>query len=80
MKECLNPKFREELIQQIKDVGQELINRADEFICEGDMVTSSLNIYIYFNCDGASLPTISVNRETYCTTTRDRYLKPVKEE
>ena len=41
-----NKRWNDKVRQQIKDAGQELINRADEFMPESAWLTSEININI----------------------------------
>ena len=58
-------KFRELLVKMVKASGQELIDRAEDLVGNGDCI-SDLNIWIRFPTDGRMLtacPTIEVTRE-----------------
>lgn len=68
----------EEVREQIKDVGQELINRADEFIPDSTRLTSEVNINIELGSSYS--PTITISRLTPCDTTRIRLLKKETED
>ena len=67
-----NP-YREELVQEIKDVGQELFDRADELVPEDLHLISGFSIHIDFiQGDWPPLPEISCKYETFCTNTHKR--------
>lgn len=66
--------YREELIKEIKEVGQELIERAEEFVPEDLKFISGFSIRINFPQGECSpIPEISCEYETFCTNTLDRY-------
>lgn len=58
-------KFRELLVKMVKASGQELIDRAEDLVGNGDCI-SDFNIWVRFPTDGRMLtacPTIEVTRE-----------------
>lgn len=66
--------YREELVQEIKEVGQELIDRAEEFVSEDLKCITGFSIRIDFNQgDCSSIPEISCEYGTFCTNTINRY-------
>lgn len=66
--------YREELVKEIKEVGQELINRAEEFVPEDLKCISGFSIRINFPQGECSpIPEISCEYGTFCTYTLDRY-------
>ena len=66
--------YREELIKEIKEVGQELINRAEEFVPEDLKCISGFSIRINFpQGDCSPIPEISCKYETFCTNSLKRY-------
>lgn len=72
-----NEKFRKMLVELVKASGQEVINKAEELVGEGDMLT---NFYIGLNFtteDGqlAKCPTIYVNKEYLSTRSYDILLE-----
>lgn len=64
---------RKRLIQDLKDCGQDLVNRAEDFIGDADCMTD-LSIDIRFNVAGEEAPTITVSREYYPKPMVKRYL------
>lgn len=56
-------KFRKQLIKLVKASGQEIIDRAEDLVGNGDLI-SDFNIWIRFPMDGH--PTIEVSR-SYCS-------------
>ena len=65
--------YREELVQEIKEVGQELIDRAEEFDSEDLNYISGFSIRINFSQgDCSPIPEISCEYETFCTNTHKR--------
>ena len=68
--------YREELVQEIKDVGQELIDRADELVPKDLRLITGFSIRIDFNQgDCVPIPEISYEYGTFCTNSHDRYIK-----
>lgn len=67
-----NKRWNDKVRQQIKDAGQELINRADEFMPESAWLTSEININIKISSEFPAIPLITVSRLTPCDTTRIR--------
>lgn len=64
---------RKRLIQELKDCGQDLVNRAEDFIGDADCMTE-LSIDIWFSVAGGEAPTITVSREYYPKPMVKRYL------
>ena len=64
-------KKRKRLIQEVKDCGQDLINRPEDFIGSTDTMTD-FNINIHFSISRDTLPGITVTREYYPKTIIDR--------
>lgn len=61
-------KFRKQLVKLVKASGQEIIDRAEDLVGNGDLI-SDFNIWIRFPMDGHvmnELPTIEVIR-SYCS-------------
>lgn len=57
--------FRELLVKMVKACGQEVIDRAEDLVGNGDMITS-FDIWLRFPTDGRMLdgsPTVEVSRE-----------------
>ena len=67
-------KDQERLIQEVKDCGQDLINRAEEFVGSIDMMTD-FDIVLNFSVTGESVPFITINKGYYPKTTLERYWK-----
>ena len=65
--------YREELVQEIKDVGQELIDRADELVPKDLRLITGFSIHIDFN-QGECLPIPDIICEygTFCSNTQKR--------
>lgn len=65
--------YREELVQEIKDVGQELIDRADELVPKDLRLITGFSIRIDFN-QGECLPIPDIICEfgTFCRNTQKR--------
>ena len=73
-----NVTYREELIQRIKDIEQELIDRADEMISENTELIANFYININ-NLDKMSgFPTIDWTTEVVNRNTSDRLKKENK--
>lgn len=67
--------FREDLIQAVKDVGQDIIDRSEDIVGTGELL-SSLTIHAYFDSNFGMLhPTIEISREYIAKTARDRMNK-----
>lgn len=64
--------YREELIQRIKDVGQELIDRADEMVSENTELITNFYININNIDKPSELPTIDWTTEVVNRNTSDR--------
>lgn len=67
-------KKRKRLIREVKDCGQDLINRPEDFIGSTDTMTD-FNINIRFSISGDTLPAIAVTREYYPKTIIERYTR-----
>lgn len=66
-------KYREQLVQQIKDAGQELINRAETMIHPDlDLIT---DFYITLSFSQDSFPEVSFSTSVVNKTTCDRLCK-----
>lgn len=65
--------YRKELVQEIKDVGQELIDRADELVPKDLRLITGFSIRIDFN-QGECLPIPDIICEygTFCSNTQKR--------
>lgn len=65
-----NKKYREQLVQQIKDAGQELINRAETMVHPDlDLIT---DFYITLSFSQDSFPEVSFSTSVVNKTTCDR--------
>lgn len=68
--------YRKELVQEIKEVGQELIDRAEELVPEELKAITGFSIHIDFpQGDCSPIPEISCEYGTFCTNTLDRYFE-----
>ena len=66
-------KYREQLVQQIKDAGQELINRAETMVHPDlDLIT---DFYITLSFSQDSFPEVSFSTSVVNKTTCDRLCK-----
>lgn len=66
-------KYREQLVQQIKDAGQELINRAETMVHPDlDLIT---DFYITLSFSQDSFPEVSFSTSVANKTTCDRLCK-----
>lgn len=66
----MNNNYRDKLVQQIKDAGQELINRAESMIHpDANMVT---DFYISLNFSQGNFPEITYSTSVVNKTTVDR--------
>jgi hypothetical protein len=54
---------REELVKYVKALGQEVIDRAEDLVGDGDGLTNSIDIWLHVPIPLDSLPTIQVMRE-----------------
>lgn len=70
--------YREELIKQIKDVGEELIVRAETLVPEDLDLISDFHIDISFpQGDCVSIPEIAVHTTVFAERTVDRWGKEI---
>lgn len=68
-----NKKYRDKLVQQIKDAGQELINRAETMVHPDlDLIT---DFYITLSFSQENFPEISFSTSVVNKTTVDRLCK-----
>lgn len=65
---------RKRLIREVKDCGQDLINRPEDFIGSTDTMTD-FNINIHFSISGDTLPEITVTRGYYPKTIIEWYAR-----
>lgn len=66
--------YRDQLVQYIKDAGQELIDRAEDMVSDNTDLISNFSINIDFDQAFNSLPTISWRTEVVCKNTADRIM------
>lgn len=67
-------KYRDDLIQQIKEAGQELIDRAEEMVGKNTDAITGFNIYIDFpQGEYMPIPEISWTTDVACNNTLKRY-------
>ena len=64
--------FLGELSEQIKDMGNELINRADDIAASSKNFCTNISIHIYFPQDGKTIPTIEWTTECVSKNMLDR--------
>lgn len=68
--------YREELVREIKEVGQELIDRADELVPKDLHLITGFSIHINFNQgDCVPIPDITCEYGTLCTNSKKRFLE-----
>ena len=67
-------KDRERLIQEVKDCGQDLIDRAEEFVGSTEVMTD-FDIILNFSVTGESAPFITLNKGYYPKPTLERWMK-----
>lgn len=67
------PSYREEMIKQVKEFGQELIDRAEEIVPAEDSMVADFSISSYFQKDEA--PTFSVDVTYVNKNTINRFIK-----
>ena len=66
--------YREELVREIKEVGQELIDRADELVPKDLRLITGFSIHINFNQgDCVPIPDITYKYGTLCTISKKRF-------
>lgn len=67
--------FRKKLADSVKDAGLDLVNNADEYVGETDLL-SSMTITIRFDPTCSMfMPTINVDKDYICKSAYDRYSK-----
>lgn len=72
----MGKEYREDLIKQIKEAGQELIDRAEDMISENTDCITNFTIYISFpQGDLAPCPEISWITDVTCKKTLERWKK-----
>lgn len=68
--------YRKELVKEIKEVAQELIDRAEELVPKDLKEITGFSIHIDFpQGDCVPIPEFSCKYGTFCTNTLDRYYK-----
>ena len=67
--------YRDEVVQQIKEAGQELMDRAESLVGEGltEIVDVQITIYIGSRKDEMVFPSISIQTEVATKNTIDRW-------
>lgn len=68
--------FKEQMVEMVKATGQELIDRAEELVGEGEC-TTDFDIWLSFPCGngGISYPEIQVNRKCVNRKGLDVYIR-----
>lgn len=56
--------FNEKLVKEVKALGQEVIDRAEDLVGNGDLITD-FNIWLCFYANGGAPPRIEVTRSHY---------------
>ena len=67
-------KAQSRLIQEVKDCGWDLINRAEEFVGSTETMTD-FDIILNFSVAGELAPFITLNKGYYPKTTLERYAR-----
>ena len=76
----MNNDFQKKLIQAVKDAGQEIVDKAEDFVGSGNML-SDMTIIIRFDPESNMyLPIIDVNRTYLCERACDRFMGGAKNE
>lgn len=66
--------FKNNLVQAVKDVGQDLINNAEDIVGKIDLL-SSITITILLDSErNMFLPVINVEKKHLCRSTYERYI------
>lgn len=72
--EVVKKPYREELVQEIKEVGQELIDRADELVPKDLQFVTGFSIHIDFNQgDCIPIPDITCKYGSICINSKKRF-------
>lgn len=68
--------FKEQMVEMVKATGQELIDRAEEFVGEGEAMTD-FDIWLSFPCGNGVIdyPEIQVNRKYINRKGLDVYIR-----
>lgn len=75
MAEEVKRSYRDDLVQQIKDAGQELIDTAEQMVRKDARGISGFYIHINFPQGGrVGIPEITCSTETICTNAYNRLL------
>ena len=53
--------YKERLVEQVKALGQEVVDRAEDLVGDGDLLTD-FDIWLRISADRSFLPTIEVTR------------------
>lgn len=68
----MNDNFQQKLIQAVKDAGQEIVDKAEDFVGSGNMLCN-MTITVHFDPEISMFcPTIDVNKTYLCERARDR--------
>ena len=67
--------YRNEVVQQIKEAGQELIDRAESLVGEGLTEIADIQITIHIGAHGhaVAVPSISIQTKVLIRNTMDRW-------
>lgn len=64
--------FQEDLINAVKDAGQDLVNNAEEYVGKAELL-SSMTITINFDPEiGMRMPVIDIDKEYLCKAAYER--------
>lgn len=66
-------KFKNEMVQRIKEAGQEIIDRAEQMVGDNDLITN-VSIHVYFNQPLDTCPTIEWTTEVINKNSSKRLL------
>ena len=58
----INPDFKEQMVDVVKALGQEVIDRAEDLVGDGEMM-SVFDIYLHIPVPLTDVPTIEVAKE-----------------
>lgn len=76
----MNNNFRQQLIQAVKDAGQEIMDKAEGFVGPNNML-SDMTITIHFDPEqNMYCPTIDVNKTYFCERACYRFMGGAKNE
>ena len=76
----MNNDFHKKLIQAVKDAGQEIVDKAEDFVGSSNML-SDMTITIRFDPESSTwLPIIDVDKTYLCERACDRFMGGAKHE